>query len=153
MFGTYVICYVSLQVYANFFWKSPSLLILFSSGYFSPLLMFFYLTGLIFCSHLQSSPVLVIHLLSLFIVTSILTNYYSEVIYNPCQSSSSIVILVTFGFYCRLALLCLRALLNRHLVDSLELKRVFRGTKSDVTCHDTTSLSGKNFATLKSVLL
>ena len=131
----------------------PSLLVLFPSGYLSSLLMFFYLTELILCSHLQSSPVWVIHLPSWFIITSILSNYYSEVIYNPCQSRSSIVILVAFGFHCRLALLCLRVLLNRNLVDSLELQKVFRSTKSDTACLDTNSLSCKNFASLKSVLL
>ena len=62
---------------------------------------------------------------------------------------------VTPGFkpFTVLALLCLRVLLNRHSVDSLELRRVFRGRKSETACHDTISLSCKNFATLKSVLL
>ena len=62
------------------------------------------------------------------------------------------VILVAFGFHRSLARFCLRVLLNRHLVDPLVLKKVFRGTKSDTACHNTTSLSCKNFAILKSVL-
>ena len=62
---------------------------------------------------------------------------------------------VTPGFksFTVLAFLCLRVLFNRHSVDSLELRRVFRGRKSETACHDTISLSCKKFATLKSVLL
>ena len=72
----------------NPYQSSPSLLILFPSGYLLPLLMFFYLTynsySVVICSLLQSwlsiSP-------SWLIVTSIKSNYYPEFIYSPCQSS------------------------------------------------------------------
>ena len=95
----------------NPYQSSPSLLILFPSGYLLPLLMFFYLTynsySVVICSLLQSW-------LSIFpswlIVTSIKSNYYPEFIYSPCQSSSLIVILAALAFHCRPALSCLQNL-------------------------------------------
>ena len=72
---------------------------------------------------------------------------------HPDGQTTLLHVTPEFKSFTVLAFLCLRVLLNRHSVDSLELRRVFRGTKSETACHDTISLSCKNFATLKSVLL
>ena len=123
----------------------PSLLILFPSGYFLCFSILPSLYFVIICSLLQSwSSIFLLGLsLLLFYQTIILKSF--TILVNLLHP----VILVAFGFYCSFACFCLRVLLNRHLVDSLELKKVFRGTKSDTACHNTTSLSCKNFAILK----